>query len=97
MNQSLLAFYSGRGDNRPDPVPVPPPVVTDSAPSAQPHAVPCSYGATTGCQLAFRSKPCCHAVQGHLCDPPSEILPSFTKGRGPMTMAQVYIANGCHR
>ena len=67
------------------------------APAAPHHAVPCSYGATTGCQLAFRSKLCCYAVQDHVCDPPNEILPSFVTGRGPVTMAQVYIANGCHR
>lgn len=101
MDQSLLSFYARSSPGAAEVVAGA--AVSETSPvpgtkvSVQRHATPCPYGTTIGCRRAFRSKDCCYAVQDHHCDPPSELLPSFVKGEGPVTMAQVYVASGCYR
>lgn len=103
MNPHLLPFYTtclGSALGNPSKeraAPVPSAMAPVPSNGSVRPATPCSHGTTTGCRLTFRSKACCYAVQDHACDPPSELLLKFVEGGGPITMAQVYIANGCHR
>lgn len=104
MDQSILSFYRCQSSLPPcDPVTVGPPEEAVGTPPGPGSARPpvqrvneCSHAAVTGCRRVFRSKQCCYAVQDHLCNPPRSLLPSFVNGDHQVTMAQVYIAQGCH-
>lgn len=101
MNESLLSFYKQQLLTG---APATPTFVASGGGTAH-KAVPirasvqhvneCSHRAATGCTRMFRSKCCCYAVQDHECNPPEELLPQFAQGR-EVTLAQVYIAQGCH-
>lgn len=68
------------------------------APVRDVNSCPHAMATRNGCPLEFRSKPCCYAVSDHECNPPKSLLPEFARCGNDqrITMAQVYIAQGCH-
>ncbi len=60
-----------------------------------PHTQKPGYRA--GCKLSFRGEACCKAVETlHECHPPKDIRETFTRAGGPISPAQIRIANGSH-
>lgn len=106
MDESALFFYRRQSGSANNPAATKPSAEMESAspspgltkPVAKYSGRICPHAVVTGCQRTFRGKSCCYAVQDHLCNPPKSLLPSFisTEDKQPITLAQVYIANGCH-